>query len=245
MNQESNSTRTGLFTTPAIARMSTSAILSLLRLPVWGTRREIMGSAMATPLLPSTLTPRVTRHWAQTNSGQLVLRLWSCRHAQPGAVFEPRRFNVSSSTRLSVSKGNAAATSASRARARRTVRRLPRSSNLKYVVQWERRSMAAMTRVTQPSGESMQPHSSSMKVARERSGTATSRKLIHSERRKRARSEKDMGNRYEDRNDPHWSPRCLRQNRASSAATSRFSVHVKLYFELRTIIQCLSWVLNV
>src|ERR1700730_17722020 len=89
--------------------------------------------------------------------------------------------------------------------------------------------MATMERVTQPSGETRQPQSSSLKVARERIGTAGSRKLIHSDRHRRTRLDRDMSNRMGIENDPHWPPRCLRQTRASSAAASRFTSHVKCY----------------
>ncbi|SAL07036.1 hypothetical protein AWB78_08382 [Caballeronia calidae] len=81
MNQESNSTRMGRSVTPETARTSASAILSLLVLPVSGTSRERIGSTMPTPPLPSTLTPRVTMHCAQTCLGRLVLPLCSRRHA--------------------------------------------------------------------------------------------------------------------------------------------------------------------
>src|SRR6266852_4013351 len=73
--------------------------------------------------------------------------------------------------------------------------------------------MATMERVTQPSGETRQPQSSSMKVARERIGTAGSRKLIHSDRHRRTRLDRDMSNRMGIENDPHW----------------RFTPHVKCY----------------
>src|ERR1700692_4304413 len=50
--------------------------------------------------------------------------------------------------------------------------------------------MATMERVTQPSGETRQPQSSSMKVAREGIGTAGSRKVVQCLRREMATMER-------------------------------------------------------
>ena len=72
-DQLGNTTRTGLFfITGAKPRTSASAMLSLLRLPVAGTRRDTIGSTYFLPPPPSTLTPRVTQHCACKNCGRLV-----------------------------------------------------------------------------------------------------------------------------------------------------------------------------
>src|SRR4030065_2568858 len=90
--------------------------------------------------------------------------------------------------------------------------------------------MAPMARVTQPSGLSMHPIRSSTKVRRERGGTATRKKEIHSESSRQAWAVSDMSG-YPGSKTPHWSPRCPLGVvfRAGNAATPQIECHVKCF----------------
>jgi hypothetical protein len=66
---------------------------------------------------------------------------------------------------------------------------------------------------------------------RERGGTATRRKEIHSESSKQTLAARDMRESPGSKTIPHWSPRaaCARTLRKQRAATSRFLCHVKFF----------------
>jgi hypothetical protein len=51
-------------------------------------------------------------------------------------------------------------------------------------------------------------------------GLVVDLKLIHSDRHRRTRLDRDMSNRMGIENDPHWPPRCMRETRPRRAAST-------------------------